>query len=254
MLMYKLVRYPMESKTQIDKDEGGELIDSTLFRSKIGELRYFVHTRPDIAYFVGVLSRYMERPTMLHYIAVKRILRYIKGTVDYGLIYMQGTGNYLLSGYSDSDHAGSVDDRKSTTGIAFYLNENLIIWVSQKRKCVALSSCETEFMAVTAAATQGIFLKNLLQQVIDVFPGPVIVYVDNKSAIDLTKNPIINGRRKHIHMRFHFIRDCVERGDMIVKYVKTQEQRADIMTKPLTTAKFEEMRALLGVRKLINQV
>lgn len=116
----------MESKIKIDKDEGGELVDSTLFRSIIGELRYLVHTRPDITYSVGVLSRYMEKPTMLHYKAVKRILRYVKGTLDYGIVYSQGTGNYLLSGYSDSDHAGSVDDRKSKSGIGFYLNENLV--------------------------------------------------------------------------------------------------------------------------------
>lgn len=250
----KPVNYPMESKVQIVKDEGGESVDSTLYRSIIGELRYLVYTRPDIAYSVGVLSRYMEKPTVLHYNALKRVLRYIKGTAEYGLVYLQGTGNYLLSGYSDSDHAGSVDDRKSTTGMAFYLNENLVTWVSQKQRCVALSSCEAEFMAVTAAATQGIWLQNLLKQVVDMPPGPVIIYVDNKSAIDLTKNPIINGRSKHIDMRFHFIRDCVERGDIVVKYVKTQEQRADIMTKPLTAAKFEEMRMLLGVKKLVNQV
>lgn len=133
---------------------------------------------------------------MLHYNAVKRVLRYVKGTPDYGIVYSQGAGNYLLSGYSDSDHAGSVDDKKSTSGIVFYLNENLIIWVSQKQKqrCVALSSCEAKFMAVTAAATQGIWLQNLLKQVSDVVPGPVVIYVDNKSVIDLTKNPIINGR------------------------------------------------------------
>ena len=185
---------------------------------------------------------------------MKRVLRYIKGTLDYGLVYHQGSSNYISSGYLDSDHAESVDDRKSTTRIAFYLNENLIMWVSQKQRCVALSSCEAEFMAVTAAATQGIWLQNLMKQMMDVSPGPVVIYVDNKSAIDLTKNPIINGRSKHIDMRFHFIRDCVERGEVTVKYVKTQEQKADILTKPLTAAKFEEMRMLLGVKNLVNQV
>lgn len=126
------VKYPMESKVQIDKDAGGELVDSTLFRSIIGELRYLVHTRPDIAYSVGVLSRYMEKPMMLHYNALKRVLRYVKGTPDYGIVYSRGTGSYLLNGYSDSDHAGSIDDRKSTSSIVFYLNENLVTWISQK--------------------------------------------------------------------------------------------------------------------------
>lgn len=250
----KPVRFPMDSKVHIGKDEGGELVDSTLYRSIIGELRYLVHTRPDISYSVGVLSRYMESPTRLHPNAVKKVLRYIKGTLDYGLVYNVGSGNYLLSGYSDSDHAGCVDDRKSTTSMAFYLNENLITRVSQKQRCVALSSCEAEFMAITTAATQGIWLQNLLKLVVDVAPGPLIIFVDNKSAIDLTKNPIINGRSKHIDMRFHFIRDCVEYGEIVVKYVKIQEQRADILTKPLTALKFEEMRKLLGVKDLIRQV
>lgn len=170
MSICKLVKFPMESKVHIDKDEGGQLVDSTLYRSIIGELRYLVHTRPDISYSVGVLSRYMDKPIMLHYNAMKRVLRYVKGTLDYGLVNHRKTGNYILSGYSDSDHAGSMDDRKSTTGIAFYLNEDLITWVSQKQKCVALSSCEVEFMDVTAAATQGIWLLNLMKQIIDVPP------------------------------------------------------------------------------------
>ena len=259
MSNYRHVKYPMESKIKIDRDEGGEPVDSTLFRSIIGELGYLVYTRPDIAYSVGVLSRYMDKPTMLYYNCVKKVLCYIKGRLEFGLVYLQGTGNYLLSGYSDSDHAdsdhvGSVDDRKSTTGMAFYLNENSITEVSQKQKCVALSSCETEFMVVTTAATQGICLQNLLKHVVNVVLGPVEIFVDNKSAINLTKNPIINGRSKHIDLRFHFIRDCVKHGDIVVKYVKTQEQRADILTKPLTAAKFEEMRKLLGVKNLVNQV
>lgn len=129
-------------------------MDSTLFRSIIGELKYLVHTRLDIAYSVGVLSRYIEKPTMLHYNALKRVLRYVKGTPDYGIVYSRGTRNYLLNGYSDFDHAGSIDDKKSPSGIVFYLNENLVTWVSQKQICVALSSCEAEFMAITAASTQ----------------------------------------------------------------------------------------------------
>ncbi|XP_074363616.1 secreted RxLR effector protein 161-like [Apium graveolens] len=100
----------------------------------------------------------MERPTELHLNAVKRICRYVKGTLHYGLVYKRGQGNYILSEFSDSDLAGSTDDRKSTGGMAFYLDENLITWVSQKQRCVALSSCEAEFMAATAAACQAIWL------------------------------------------------------------------------------------------------
>lgn len=243
-------RYPMEPKHQLSKDSTGKAIDSTKFKSLVGGLRYLVHTRPDISYAVGVVSRFMERPTVMHLNAVKRILRYIKGTMEYGLMYTANSGNHMLSGYSDSDLGGNVDDRKSTGGMVFYLSESLITWVSQKQRYVALSTCEAEFMAATATACQGIWLRNLLGMITDVKVGPVVIYVDNRSAIDLAKNPVFHGRSKHIDLRFHFIRECVERGEVIIKHVSSEEQKADIMTKALSTAKYEKMRELLGVKNL----
>ena len=248
----KPVKFPMEYKTQLHKDEKGKAVNSTDFKSMLGSLRYLVHTRPDIAYSVGVVSRYMERPTVLHLNAVKRIMRYVRGTLDFGLVYLRGKGNYLLEGFLDSDLAGNLDDRKSTGGLAFYLNESLVAWVSQKQKCVALSSCEAEFMAANAAACQGIWLHKVLNQISDESIGPVVLYIDNKSAIDLTKNPVFHGRSKHIDIRYHFIRECVERGDVIVKHVRTEEQKADVSTKAMSKVKFERMRKLLGVKNLIK--
>ncbi|XP_074337179.1 secreted RxLR effector protein 161-like [Apium graveolens] len=244
------VKYPMEPRVQLTKDEGGKLVNATQFKSMIGGLRYLVHTRQDIAYSVGVLSRYMEKPTTLHLAAVKRILRYVKGMLNYGLIYRKGQGNYMLAGFSDSDLAGNVDDRKSTGGMAFYLDESLVIWVSQKQRCVALSSCEAEFMAATAAACQCIWLNKVLSQILDAKPGPVVIYIDNKSAIDLAKNPVFHGRSKHIDIRYHFIRECVDRGDIIIKHVCSSEQRADVLTKALPKSQFEKMRQLLGIRNM----
>lgn len=155
-----------------------------------------------------------------------------------------------MEGYSDSDLAGNTEDRKSTGAMVFYLNENLITWVSQKQRCVALSSCEAEFMAATAAACQAVWLRNLLVQITGVKHGPVVIYVDNKSAIDLAKNPVFHGRSKHIDIRYHFIRECVERGEIEVKYVSTNEQRADVLTKAMATVKFEQMRVLLAMQNL----
>lgn len=125
------VKYPMEHKLPLHAEIAGEPVNSTYYKSVVGGLRYLVHTRPDIAYAVGIVSRYIERPTDLHLAVVKRICRYVKGTLHYGLVYSRGRGNNILSGFSESDLAGSMDDRKSTGGMAFNFDENLITWVSQ---------------------------------------------------------------------------------------------------------------------------
>ncbi|KAL7617031.1 hypothetical protein Lser_V15G00150 [Lactuca serriola] len=227
----------MESKLQLTKDEEGELVDPTSYRSIIGGLRYLTHTRPDIAYSVGIVSRFMERPTKQHQVAVKHILRYVKGTVDYGLSYTKGRKNCVI-GYTNSDLARDVEDRKSTSGMAFYLDNNLVTWSSQKQKCVALSSCEAEFMAANNATCQGIWISRLLGVLTGRKLGPFELNVDNKSALDLMKNPVFHGRSKHIDTRYHFIRDHIERGNVIVKHVNTNEQKADILTKPMNKVKF----------------
>lgn len=243
-------KFPMDPKECITKDEGGKPVDVTNFKSMIGGLRYLVHSRPDIAYSVGIVSRYMEKPTMVHQMAAKRILRYVKGTLHFGLVYTKGNGSDLLTGYSDSDLAGHVDDRRSTAGMVFYLNEGLVTWTSQKQRCVALSSCEAKFMAATAAACQAIWLRKMVGQVTGNYIEPVVLYIDNRSAIDLAKNPVFHGRSKHIDIRYHFIRECVENGEIVVKHISTDLQRADVLTKALPAARFEKMRSLLGVRSL----
>ncbi|XP_074351602.1 secreted RxLR effector protein 161-like [Apium graveolens] len=246
------VKFPMEHKLQLHDDATENPVNSTQYKSVVGGLRYLVHTRPDIAYAVGIVSRYMEGPTEIHYNAVKRICRYVKGTINYGLRYAKGRGNYILSGFSDSDLARSLDDRKSTGGMVFYLDENLITWVSQKQRCVALSSCEAEFMAATAAACQALCLQRVLGQIMDIKPGPVTIFIDNRSAVNLARNHVSHGRSKHIDLRYHFIRDCVEKGLFVIRHVSTNEQRADILTKALAAVKFEQMRNLLGVKNLDN--
>lgn len=125
-------KFPMDPKAVITKDEGGATGNSTEYKSIIGGLRYLVHTRPDISYAVGIISRYMEKPTEMHLNAAKKILRYVKGTLNYGLIYSKDSANNAITGFSDSDLAGNIEDRKSTSGIVFYLNESVITWVSQK--------------------------------------------------------------------------------------------------------------------------
>lgn len=155
----------MEPRIKLSKVTDSPPVDATLYRSVIGSLRYLVNTRPDLAYSVGVMSHYMEAPTSAHMIAVKQILRYVCGTINHGCYYVRKKApTSSLIGYSDSDLAGDVDDRKSTTGVIYFLGENPITWVSKKQRMVALSSCEAEYVAATAAACQGLWLGRMLKE------------------------------------------------------------------------------------------
>ncbi|GJS54680.1 zinc finger, CCHC-type containing protein [Tanacetum coccineum] len=241
---------PLEHKLQLDKDEAGEKVNPTKYRSLVGGLRYLTHTRPDISFAVGLVSRYMESPTVKHMQVVKRILRYVKGTVNFGLVYGRSMEDLSITGYSDSDLANDVVDRRSTGGMAFYVNENLVTWASQKQHCVALSSCEAEFMAATTATCQAIWIRRLLTEITGKIVKPATLYVDNRSALELMKNPVFHGRSKHIDTRFHFIRECVEKGDIKVTFVRSEEQRADILTKAMARIKFKAMRALIGAGEI----
>ncbi|KAG6491196.1 hypothetical protein ZIOFF_052532 [Zingiber officinale] len=168
-------KQPMEPKTQLHKDLEETPIDATEYRRVIGCLRYLLHTRPDLSYYVGMASRYMEKPTSMHHKVVKQILRYLKGTIYFGLAYTKGPQEISIFGYSDSDLAGDLDGRKSTSGMAFYFNESLVSWNSQKQKTVALSSCEAEFMAATTAACQALWLRSLVSELTGEEPKPSLV-------------------------------------------------------------------------------
>ncbi|XP_078442391.1 secreted RxLR effector protein 161-like [Wolffia australiana] len=188
-----------------------------------------------------------------HMMAVKRLLRYIKGTLDLGLRYEKAVGEQELVGYCDSDPSEDLDDRKSTTGISFFLGPNLISWASQKHKIVALSSCEDEYISMTAAACQGIRLAMLIAELKGESPKPVRLMVDNKSAIALGKNPVYHSHSKHIDTRFHFIREYIEEGKVNVHRVSSEDQLADIFKKALRWLKFGELRVKLGVQSVCGE-
>lgn len=238
---------PMEPKTKLSKYDEEPAVEATMYRSIIGSLRYLVNTRPDLAYSVGVVSRYMEAPTTAHMSAVKQILRYIRGTLDVGCVYKKDQANEILVGYSDSDLAGDIDDRKSTTGLMFFLGDSPITWVSQKQRIVALSSCEAEYIAATGGACQAIWLRKLLESLSGAEQKTPMLKVDNKSAIALAKNPVHHERSKHIDTRYHFIRECVEDRKVKLEHIKTEAQIADILTKPVGKQRFIELKEKMGV-------
>ena len=241
------VHTPMEPRFKLSKESSAPAVNSTEYRSLVGFLRYLVNTRPDLAYSVGYVSPFMEKPTTEHLAAVKRLLRYIAGTINYGCHYTRHSGEAKLFGYCDDDMAGDVDTRKSTSGVLFLLGKNVISWQSQKQRVVALSSCEAEYIAATAAACQGVWLGQLVGELRNEEARPFALKIDNQSAIALIKNPVFHERSKHIDTRYHYIRECAEDGKLKIEAIGTEGQLADILTKPLGRSKFIEQRSRLGI-------
>ena len=237
---------PIVPGCHLTKDVEGERIDSTLYKQIIGSLMYLSATRPDIMYVTSLLSRFMEEPTMLHFQAAKRVLRYLKGTSNFGILYKREKGNNLV-GYSDSDYAGDLEDRKSTSGYVFFLNSGAISWSSKKQPVVSLSTTEAEYIAAASCACQAIWLRRLLENLKYVSRGPTTIHCDNSSAIQLSKNPVLHGKSKHIDIRFHFLHELTKEGTVELIYCQSSKQIADIFTKPLKLETFVRLRGLLGV-------
>ncbi|KAG7599586.1 Reverse transcriptase RNA-dependent DNA polymerase [Arabidopsis suecica] len=246
------VHSPMDSWLKLSKAEKEKNVNEKEFQRNIGCLRYLLHTRPDLSFCVGILSMYMQEPKESHGNALKQVLRYLKGTTKLGLSFTQGSKQGLI-GYIDSSHNADEDDGKSTTGHIFYLGSCPITWCTKKQETIALSSCEAEFMAATEAAKQAIWLQDLLGEVTGKASEKVTLLIDNKSAIALAKNPVFHGRSKHIHRRYHFIRECVENELIDVEHIPGDEQKADILTKALGRIKFKEMRELISVQVVENE-
>ncbi|WVZ54857.1 hypothetical protein U9M48_005601 [Paspalum notatum var. saurae] len=244
---------PMENRLKLSKLSTEPPVDATEYRRIVGALRYLVNSRPDLAYAVGYVSRFMEKPTDEHLLAVKRNLRYIAGTIHYGCFYRREEEEPALVGYSDSDHGADLDGRKSTTGVLFFLGSNIITWQSQKQKVVALSSCEAEYIAAATASCQGVWLARLLAELKGGEAGTFKLNIDNQSAIELSKNPVFHDRSKHIDVKFHYIRECIEEDRVKVEPIDTKLQLADILTKALGRDQFLKLRTKLGLVN-VNQM
>ncbi|KAK2972283.1 hypothetical protein RJ640_014341 [Escallonia rubra] len=242
------ISIPIEVENKLSRHVKEGPIDRTLFRSLVGSLRYLTCTRPDILFAVGYISRYMENLTTYHFKVVKMILRYLKGTIDLGIFYL-ASGDMKLVGYSESDWARDVDDQKSTTGFVFYFGEAAFTWRSKKQSIVTLSTCEAEYVAATSIVCHAIWLRSLLKELSFIQDESTHIYVNNKSAIALAKNPVFHDRSKHIDTRYHFIRESIAKKQVQVKFVKSEDQDTDIFTKPLNREVFEKLRSRLGMRE-----
>ncbi|CAJ2658384.1 unnamed protein product [Trifolium pratense] len=244
---------PIVTGCKLVKDENGKATDATTYKQMIGCLMYLLATRPDMTFAVCLAARYMERPTEMHVAVVKRIMRYLKGTMKFDILYKcKSDIGLTLQGWSDSDYAGDHDDRKSTYGYVFTLGDSAICWSSKKQPIVTLSTTEAEYVAAASCACQCLWLKNVLDHLHIEQVGSIIVNCDNSSTIKLSKNPIMHGRSKHIDVRFHFLRDLSKDGVIELKFCKSQEQLADIMTKPLKLDSFCKLREGIGMCEFQN--
>lgn len=198
-----------------------------------------------MAYSISVLSQFMAKPLESHWNAAKRVLRYLCGTVHFGILYTDVT----LAGFSDSDWAGNLDDRRSITGYAFNIGSGVIAWSSKKQSTVALSSCEAEYQALCAATCEAIWLRRLLKDAGKEQKQPTSIKSDNQSTIKLAYNPVFHKNTKHIDTQFHFVREKIQSNEIAVEYCKTCDNVADIFTKPLARVKFELFRKMLGVQE-----
>ncbi|KAJ9543281.1 hypothetical protein OSB04_022988 [Centaurea solstitialis] len=223
------------------------------YSSAVGSLMYaMICTRPDLAYAISMVSRYMANPGKEHWKAVQWVLRYLSGTRNHCLCF--GTSRDSVQGYVDSDYGGDMDGRRSLSGYVFTMGSCAISWKAVLQPTVALSTTEAEYMAVTEGFKEAIWLKGLFSSLSDDELTVDTVFCDNQSAIFLTKDQVLHERTKHIDMRYHFIREVIAKGDFKVRKISTHDNPADMMTKVLPTAKFDLFSDLVGIRDPISQL
>ncbi|GJS18121.1 putative ribonuclease H-like domain-containing protein [Tanacetum coccineum] len=237
---------PMVERTKLDEDLSGIPVDQTKYRSMIGSLMYLTASRPDLVFAVCMCARYQSRPTKKHLEAVKRVFRYLQGTINMGLWYPKDTA-MALTAYADADHAGCQDTRRSTSGSAQFLGDKLVSWSSKKQTSTSISSTEAEYIAMSGCCAQILWMRSQLSDYGFAY-NRIPLYCDNKSAIALCCNNVQHSRSKHIDIRHHFIREQVEKGVVELYFVRTEYQLADIFTKALPRERFEFILPRLGMK------
>jgi len=218
------------------------------YRQAVGKLTWAATgSRPDIAFSTSLISRHMSAYNKSHWSAVKRILRYLTGTVYLGLTFQRSPRGMILQGYSDADWGGDKDDRKSTSGYLFILCNAPVTWASKKQSTVALSSTEAEYLAASAATKEALWLRKLLTECGYPQSKPTIIFEDNQGCIAISQNPSHHPRTKHFDIQHHFVREKVQSGEIILKYCPSDRMLADFLTKPLNRNKLTVLRDKAGI-------
>jgi hypothetical protein len=253
MAKQKPCRTPLDPQAKLtieDQSPKGSGVDPTLYRGYVGSVLYAAQTcRPDIAYAVKELSRFLVEPLQAHLNAAQRLVCYLHGSKEMSIKYTAPKKNEAgmfsfkmlwndhrldeINGYSDADWAGELPSRKSTSGYVFMINGGAVSWKSQTQPVVALSTAEAEYVAISEAAKEALYLRKILAEFKQTSEKPVVLFEDNSAAATWTRNETDHQKSRHIDVRYHHIRDHVAKGDIVVHMCPTQEMVADIMTKAL---------------------
>ncbi|XP_020701300.1 uncharacterized protein LOC110113182 [Dendrobium catenatum] len=237
---------PVTPSSKQDPTESAPFHDPTLYRQLAGSLQYLSITRPDIAFATNAVYQHMQKPTDKDFKALKRLLRYIKGTITYGLPI--NNGPLELRTYTDADWASDSSDRKSISGYCSFLGPTIISWTVKNQATVAKSSTEAEYRALSAATSDVLWLRRLAEELHIPQLAPTPIYCDNTSAIAIAKNPVFHARTKHIEIDYHFIRQHIESKAIQLIHIASNDQIADILTKPFSITRFNELRTKLNIQ------
>jgi len=251
----KPVPSPITTSANLHLGDSPSFDDPVRYRQLVGALQYVTLSRPDITFAVNKVCQFMHSPTENHWSAVKRILRYLQGTSSLGLRIQCASDTRLhaytdatfhdVNAYSDADWAGCPDDRRSTGGYAIYLGSNLVSWSARKQRTVSLSSTESEYKALADTVAELTWLQDLLGELRVSLKTAPTLWCDNLGATYLSANPVFHARTKHVEVDFHFVREKVAQGKLSVKFISTNDQIADVFTKPLPSQRFILLRSKL---------
>jgi hypothetical protein len=236
---------PMDQSAKL-WEKGDTPVDTGRYQRLVGKLIYLAHTRPDIAFSVSVVSQFMHAPYEEHLEAVHRILRYLKATPGKGLFFKK-TDDKNVAIFTDADWAGSIIDRKSTSGYCTYVWGNLVTWRSKKQGVVSRSSAEAEFRAMAQGICEGMWILRVLKELKIEVELPLKLYCDNKAAISIAHNPVQHDRTKHIEIDLHFFKEKIDSGTLCLPFIPSNQQTADILTKSLGRTTFEYLISKLGM-------
>lgn len=249
MLGCKPVSVPMIPNVRLSKSDGDLLEDREMYRRLVGKLMYLTITRPDITFAVNKLCQFSSAPWTAHLAALYRVLQYIKGTVGQGLFY-SATEDLHLTGFADADWGTCPDSRRSTTGFTMFLGPSLISWRSKKQHIVSRSSAESEYRALALASCEMVWLHTLLKDLRVASSAVPVLFSDSTVAIYIATNPVFHERTKHIEIDCHTVRERLDQGLLKTLHVRTEDQVADILTKPLFPHQFEHLKSKMSIQNI----